>query len=170
MTFKRLFLLLTGLILWGVSSAETAPETFVETSLGTMPAEEKLVLTGEFAEAVRSVLGSRYPASAVSYWRQDGKTVWILQARGKHGPIHAGFMVENGRIIKSEVLSFKEKRGKFIQTPRFLRQFNGAGLKKNNQLDKRVDGYSGATISVNAMKKMARLALYLDSLVQPSNE
>ena len=73
-------------------------------------------------------------------------------------------------MVKSEVLVFRETRGRRICSDRFLKQLKGLFLKKNGKLNRKVDGYSGATYSVNAMRKMARLALYLDSLVQPANE
>ena len=170
MNSKLFFCLLAGLLFCGSSPAETTPETFVETSLGVLPPEQKLPVHGETATTIQSILGSRYHGASISYWCHAGKTVWVLAARGKHGLIHAGFVIENNRIVQTEVLSFKEQRGKFIRTSRFLRQFAGAGLKKGDQLDQRIDGYSGATLSVNAMKKMARLALVLDSQTSPEND
>ena len=104
------------------------------------------------------------------YWQHKGVRIWVLQARGKHGPVRAGFVIRQGEITGTKILSSKEKRGTFIKTSRFLRQFAGIGLKKNQDLDRRIDGYSGATRSVNAMRKMARLALGLDSLVSESSE
>ncbi|MDH3345684.1 MAG: FMN-binding protein [Kiritimatiellaceae bacterium] len=170
MNSKRFLFLLAWLCLCGWSPADTKSETFIEASLGQLPVKQALKLKGEVAQAVRSVYGGRYPALSIPYWQQAGKRVWILKARGKHGYVHAGFVVEEGRLIKTEVLAFKEQRGKFINTSRFLRQFTGVGLKKNGQLDRRIDGYSGATLSVNSMKKMARLALLLDSLVPADSD
>ena len=37
------------------------------------------------------------------------------------------------------------------------------------KLDKRIDGLSGATLSVNSMQKMTRLALAMNSLVPEIN-
>ena len=37
------------------------------------------------------------------------------------------------------------------------------------KLDKRIDGIAGATLSVNSMEKMARLALAMNSLVPEIN-
>ena len=44
-------------------------------------------------------------------------------------------------------------------------QFKDATLTGDKELDKKIDGISGATLSVNALTKLARLALYLDSQV-----
>jgi hypothetical protein len=51
-----------------------------------------------------------------------------------------------------------------VRAERFVRQFKGASLTKDRGLNRRIDGITGATISVNAMKNMARLALYLDAM------
>ncbi len=163
MNFKGVLILMAGLCLCGRSLADTLPEAFIEASLGSVPAEQQIVLLGEVEQAARSAYGGRYPASMVSYWQLEGRRVWILRARGKFGYIHAGFVVEGGRLVDTEVLSSKEKRGRMISSDRFLQQLAGLGLRKNGTFDRRVDGYSGATVSVNAMKKMVRLALVLDS-------
>jgi hypothetical protein len=49
--------------------------------------------------------------------------------------------------------------GRGIGGPEFVRQFKGASLTGDRGLDRRFDAITGATISVNAMKNMARLAL-----------
>jgi hypothetical protein len=49
-----------------------------------------------------------------------------------------------------------------VRDPAFLRQFAGAGLAEGDRLDRGVDGISGATLSVHAMERMSRLALYFD--------
>ena len=165
MNSKTLYALLTGLILAGISRAGVAPETFVNESLGVLPAKQKILLQGEVQDAVRSVYGGRYPAFSIPYWEQDGARVWILKARGKHGYVQAGFVVRDGRLCSASVLSSKEQRGRFIETSRFLKQFDGAGLKESRKIDRRIDGVSGATLSVNAMKKIARLALVLDAFL-----
>ena len=43
----------------------------------------------------------------------------------------------------------------------FTDQFSGSGLTDDLRLDRTIDGISGATLSVRALKKLARLALYL---------
>lgn len=165
MNSKWIHLFLFGLCLCGRSLADTLPEVFVETSLGRVPAEQQLLLQGDADRAVRAAYGGRYPAASIPYWQSDGVRVWVLRARGKFGYIQAGFVVEGGRLVKSEVLSSKEKKGRVIKQERFLRQLAGIGLTGKGTLDRCVDGYSGATISVSAMEKMARLALTLDGLV-----
>ena len=42
---------------------------------------------------------------------------------------------------------------------------NGKKLRKDIKLNENLDNISGATLSVNSMDRMARIALLLDSLV-----
>ena len=43
----------------------------------------------------------------------------------------------------------------------FTQQFNHAALTKDVTLNQSIDGITGATMSVSAMKKIARIALLL---------
>ncbi|PSQ91940.1 MAG: FMN-binding protein, partial [Proteobacteria bacterium SW_6_67_9] len=52
----------------------------------------------------------------------------------------------------------------------FLEQFEGATLTDDRQLDHSIDGISGATLSVRALTKLARLALYLHERVTDTGE
>jgi len=89
----------------------------------------------------------------------------VLEEIGKEEPITAGFVVEGGRIKQARVLVYRESRGGEIRYPVFLKQYDGAALTADHYLDRSIDGISGATLSVRAMERMARLALYFDSLV-----
>ena len=64
-----------------------------------------------------------------------------------------------------EVLTFRESRGYEIRYPRFTGQFRDMSLNKDFELARHVDNITGATLSVNAVKKMARLVIYLDTLL-----
>jgi hypothetical protein len=98
----------------------------------------------------------------IRYWRKESSSVWILEEIGKHKPITAGFWIENGIIRKAKVLAFRESRGWEIKSPYFLKQFDGISIQPNNTLSADIDGISGATLSVRAMKKMAHIALHLN--------
>ena len=54
-----------------------------------------------------------------------------------------------------------------IKYPAFTRQFIGASLR-GYDLDRSIDGVSGATLSVWAMTAVAKLALYLDGYIKNS--
>jgi len=64
---------------------------------------------------------------------------------------------------KVKVLIFRESRGDEIRHAFFTQQFKQATLQSNSQLDQTIDGISGATMSVRAFTKLARLALFLST-------
>lgn len=100
------------------------------------------------------------------YWRANGRTVWIFDEIGKAGYLDTtcGFVVKGGAIESASVLIYRESRGDQIGTAGFLQQFVGA-KPAGAGIDKNVDNISGATYSVNLMKRMARVALALDASV-----
>ncbi len=100
------------------------------------------------------------------YWRANGRTAWIFDEIGKAGyaPTTCGFVVKGGAIESASVLIYRESRGDQIGTPSFLQQLVGA-KPSGAGIDKNVDNISGATYSVNLMKRMAQVALALDASV-----
>jgi hypothetical protein len=139
---------------------------FVSAAFPAPPAPAALEIAGPLTGDVARVLGHAYPSREVSYWRADDKTVWVLQGLSKSHPFTAGFVVEQGRIAKSEILVYRESRGREIRSQRFLRQFTGAALRDGLGLDRRIDGITGATISATAAHNLARLALIFDAFVR----
>ncbi len=169
MTLLRTLLFCAGL--W-ISSAHAErvyqqPDAFIaETFGGHAPAPSVLWLTGELKTEVRAILDHDYPALRVRYWGQGARSVWVLEEIGKESPITVGIVVENNRIAQMRVLIFRESRGWEVESPAFIRQYLGAALKpgtdsKAAQLDRSIDGISGATLSVRALSKLSRLALLL---------
>lgn len=147
------------------------PRAFLrETFGGNIPEPKVLWITQPIQERVRKILGHKLDALRVRYWSSDDKTAWVLEQIGKEKPITAGFVVSQGRIERTRVLIFRESRGWEIRYPFFTDQFRDARLEQNLTLDRPIDGISGATLSVRAMRNMARLALYLDRHVEQSNE
>jgi hypothetical protein len=143
-----------------------APEHFVTEAMGgESPKPRLLWLTKELAEGASRILGHAPPQLRQRYWGGDGRTVWVLEEIGKEEPITAGFVVEGGSIKQARVLIYRESRGGEIRYPAFLKQYDGATLTADHYLDRSIDGISGATLSVRAMERMARLALYFDTLV-----
>lgn len=148
-----------------------APERFVAEALGGEPPKPELLwLTKERAVKAASVLGHAPAQLRQRYWRDGGRTVWVLEEIGKEEPITAGFVVEAGRVRQARVLVYRESRGGEIRYPAFLRQYEGVGLKDEERLDRSIDGISGATLSVRAMERMTRLALYFDRLSQEKDK
>jgi len=102
----------------------------------------------------------------VRYWQAAERSAWILDEIGKDQPITVGVVVNAGRMENIKVLVFRESRGWEIRHPFFTDQFKQASLEADHQLDRQIDGISGATMSVRAMKKLATLALYLDAEIR----
>ena len=144
-------------------------EFLVQAFSGQVPKPTVLWLTGALKEEVASILGHKYPSLRVRYWRKGQRFAWVLEEIGKDRPITAGFITSDMRLEKVQVLAFRETRGGEIRFESFTRQFINASLKSSGQLDSHIDGISGATLSVNAMRKLAAMALLLTQHVQMSD-
>ncbi len=98
------------------------------------------------------------------YWQADQRSAWILEEVGKEQPITFGIVIESDKIVSVEVLVYRESRGDEIQYPFFTDQFIQAYLEERGdryRLSQNIDGITGATLSVRAMKKVAKVALFL---------
>lgn len=139
-----------------------SPEDFIASQLPQSPQEKRLWVTPQLQAKASSILNHAPNPLRPRYWTDGKRTVWILQEIGKEDYITAGFAVERGTIAAARVLIYRESRGGEVRYPAFLRQFDGASLTDGAYLNKTIDGISGATLSVRAMEKMARLALLYD--------
>lgn len=126
-----------------------------------VPPATVLWLTQELRHDMQAILGHPVNRLRLRYWLQGQRTAWILEEIGKEQPITVGIVIQQGQIEQVKVLIFRESRGAEIRHSFFTDQFNGAGLTKNHGLTQQIDGISGATLSVRAVKKLARLALLL---------
>jgi hypothetical protein len=134
--------------------------SFVAASFGDVtPDTDMLWLTGGLRMQAQTILGHEPAALRVRYWRHGDRTAWVLEEIGKEQPITSGWVVENGEILQSRVLAFRESRGWEIHQKFFTDRFSSARLDGKLRLDRQIDGISGATLSVDAMRRMARLAL-----------
>lgn len=164
MSHRLLSLALTLFAVCHVHAAEVieAPEAFVAQAFADdTPSQAVLWLTPEIQSGISRIMGQRLPNLRQRYWRSGRRSAWILEKVGKEEPITAGFVVEDGHIVSAHVLIYRETRGWEIRYPNFRDQFIGLALDQDLALNKRFDGIAGATLSVNAMGSMARLALYL---------
>ncbi|MDQ3261511.1 MAG: FMN-binding protein [Pseudomonadota bacterium] len=143
-----------------------APDAFLAEAFGTTPQPSILWITAEIQPEVEKILGHPPPRLRQRYWKDGAKTAWILEEIGKEEFITAGFVVANDRIERARVLIYRESRGMEVRYPAFLRQFDGVQLLEQRRLSKRIDGIAGATLSVWAMERMARSALYFHRHVQ----
>ena len=140
-----------------------SPDEFLDKVFdGPPPAPQVLWLKGEIKETAREILGHKYPGLRIRYWAKDNRSAWIMEEIGKVKPITVGLVVNDASLEIIQVLAFRESRGWEIRYPFFTDQFSGVTLTEEHKLDRIIDGISGATLSVTAMKKLARLALYFD--------
>lgn len=144
------------------------PQAFL-TSVFTenVPEPQLLWLTGDRQTAATAILGHPPASIRVRYWQHKTRSAWILEEIGKEEPITAGFIVDNGTLQNVQILIYRESRGWEVRYPFFTDQFHGAQLNGEQQLDQPIDNISGATLSVGAITRMARLALYYAGLVNP---
>lgn len=157
----------------GSSAADPVPygrylgtDEFLALAFGeSLPQVDTLWITGEVREPLERLLGHRFNSLRVRYWRQDQKTAWILDEVGKELPITIGVVIENDVIALVRILEFREIRGWEVRYPFFTDQFRGASLTGAGELDTRIDGITGATLSVRAVRYVAEAALYLHEVV-----
>jgi hypothetical protein len=144
------------------------PAAFLAEVFGSTPAPKVLWLTREIQAQAAAILGHPPAQLRQRYWTEGQKSVWILEETGKEEPITAAFVVVGGRIDHVRVLVYRESRGQEVRQSSFVKQFKDAKLADENRLDRDIDGIVGATLSVRAMERMARLALLFDRLSRAS--
>jgi len=157
------------IMIMAISHADTYKTSKVflqENFSGKTPAAKHVWIKGDLKKKVDHILAHPYGKLRIKYWPSGKKTAWVLEEIGKEKLITTGIVVVNGKISKVEILAFRESRGWEVKYPFFLKQFTQAGLKSNNQLDKNVDGITGATLSVRAVTKLSRIALLLHNHTQ----
>ncbi|WNO10175.1 FMN-binding protein [Teredinibacter sp. KSP-S5-2] len=139
-----------------------------------MPIRKSIWITKALKEQVREQLDYSFSQLRVRYWVHQNKTAWVLEEIGKEQPITFGVVVNDGHIEFLEVLQYRESRGGEIQYDFFARQFEHAQLVQDKspwKLSQKIDGITGATLSVRASKKIAKLALFLHiQVIQSANE
>lgn len=132
-------------------------ETFDE----KVPEAKRLWITKPIQSEIREIMGHNLGQLRIRYWPRDARTVWILEEIGKEQPITTGLVVDAGEVTDVRVLIYRESRGWEVRYPAFTEQFKGAKLIDHFLLDRRIDGITGATLSVDALTRLARLALLL---------
>lgn len=136
-------------------------QTFVAQSFNNKPpAPQVMWLQAEQKAAAQQILGHAPTTLRVRYWRRADRSVWILDEIGKERPITVGIVIEANQIERLRILRYRESRGWEVRHDFFTRQFQGRHLSGDHQLDQGIDGISGATLSVRAVTRLSRLALY----------
>lgn len=145
----------------------TKPDVFLAKVYGDhVPGISLMPLRGEVRERAEAALGHRYSGMRLRYWEQDGSTAWIIDEKSKDMPMTIGVGVNTaGEISVLELLVYREPRGGEVHQAAFRQQYIGIGLTEQDTLSKRVDGITGATLSVDAMNRVAAMALVLHESV-----
>ena len=158
-------LCILGLVLvaTGMRAATPSPaETFIAAAFDGAPPAPTVLWYDPPRRAIASAILGHAPTTArIRVWRSGTRTALVLDEIAHTQPITAGFVVGAGRIEQARVLIYRESRGGTVQRAEWLAQLIGRGLDAEHRLDGEVDGLTGATLSVAAMTRMARLALYL---------
>ena len=144
------------------------PDEFIKQVFNNNPPKaEVLWLKKDLKKQITGILDHKYNGLRIRYWQQNKnsnkKSVWILDEVGKEKPITTGFVINNGQIELVKVLVFRESRGWEVRHDFFTDQFKQAKLETDNTLSQSIDNISGATLSVRAVRKLAKIALLLDS-------
>jgi hypothetical protein len=133
---------------------------------GEIPKSKALWLSTDDKVVISDIMSHEYKRLRLRYWQQENETVWVLEEIGKEKPITIGVHIKNEKIVEVKVLAYRESRGDEVRHDFFTKQFHSASLTKENMLNQHIDGITGATMSVRALTKVARLALWLNKKVK----
>ena len=177
--FKKLLRVTIGVALLALFATFAMAETgsyqsrtnFLAESFGTAePQSDVIWFDKELRAMATDILGHPPEMLRMRYWYQGARTAWVIDEVGKEKPITLGVVVEDGQIHTLRVLQFRESRGWEIRFPFFTEQFASLGLNDSGALNQRIDGITGATLSVKAAKRTATLALVLDEHLRRKNQ
>jgi hypothetical protein len=166
MQCSRWLLAIVACLWLGLPSARAemllSREAFLTETFGDTPPPAALLwLSREQKAAAADILGHDLAAMRLRYWKSGETTAWIIDEIGKEQPITIGVAIEGDSLKAVRILDYRESRGWEVREDFFTRQFPGLSLNDNRQLDGRVDGITGATLSVRAVTNVSRLALHL---------
>ncbi|NVJ60695.1 MAG: FMN-binding protein [Gammaproteobacteria bacterium] len=156
-----LFLLMLSFPSFSNEEVYLSPDKFIDKTFSEEPEQHYFWLTKPHKSKVSSILGRKPNQIRIKYWGKGVRTAWILDEIGKEQPITVGITVEEDKIKGLHVLIYRESRGYEVKQSFFTEQYIGATLDKKLDLTQNIDGITGATLSVRALNKLARVALYL---------
>jgi len=168
----QILLLFITTLLAGVAYASVYedPESFLRQAFsGKVPQAKVLWISGELRENAGKILQHRPATLRTRYWRQAGRSAWILEEIGKEQPITVGIVISDNKIESLKVLIYRESRGWEVKHPFFTDQFTHTQIQPDLNLNKGIDGLTGATLSVRALTKLSRLALFFHQHVTKAN-
>lgn len=134
----------------------------------SLPGMTLLPLRGDLRDQVETALGHGYRGLRLRYWQQGGVTTWIIDEKSKDMPMTLAVAVGPAGITHLNVLVYREPRGGEVHQAFFRQQFVGITLRHDLSLSREVDGITGATLSVDAISRVAAMALLLHQHVMAS--
>ena len=141
------------------------PSEFLSAATGgKVPPTRIMPLSAAQRSQVERFLGQRLSPARLRYWMAGSRMIVILNSVGRTEDITTGFVVNGGKIEQVKVLIYRESVGAEVRRTSFTNQFKGATMSSRGQLSKRIHNIAGATLSVRSLSRMARAALYLDSV------
>ncbi len=117
------------------------------------------VIPPELKNRVEHNAKQRFFKDKIYYWKisnSDSTIGFALldNVMGKAMPITLLVVFDaNGHTINTDIIKYRESIGGEVSNPRWLKQFNGLSQREIMDPNIRIDGISGATISVNAVSK-----------------
>jgi hypothetical protein len=165
---KKIFLTFLLLLPYpALSEQYQSQDDFLQEVFSGQPPKPNLLwISKTLKPQVSEILQHKPGFLRTRYWQQDTLSVWILKEIGKTEPITVGVIIENNKITNVKVLAFHESRGWEVKHDFFTDQFKENILTSDFRLQNSIDGISGATLSVRALNKIARLALLFNQHVQ----
>lgn len=166
MAKKIIFLfLLMGFSLVHAEEYQSKEDFLKQAFADDVPKPELLWISKDIKPVVEEILQHKLGFLRTRYWKNEARSVWILEEIGKTKPITVGVIVEAQKITQIKVLAFRESRGWEVKHEFFTDQFKQIALGEDLRLSKNIDGISGATLSVRALRKIAQMALFFDKKV-----
>jgi len=156
-------------VAWGAETIYQSREDFLSENLPGC-SHQALWLKSDVKSQIKQLIGHTFPGVRVRYCEHNGKTAWILDEIGKTEPITSGIVVNRGQVERVRVLVFRESRGSEVHRNAFTRQYENAALNGDDELDRRIDGITGATLSVYALNRQVKLALLLDQTARENGD
>jgi FMN-binding domain len=148
---------------------QTGPDFIAETFGSSTPQAKSLWLTPQLKNTAKNIMDRRIRGIRVRYWQHEDKTAWIMEEIGKELPITIGVVVTKGHVEELKILAFRESRGWEVRYPAFTAQYQNVKMTPDYKLDQHIDGITGATLSVRAVTKVVKLALFYHQQVTQPN-
>ena len=174
--FNRPFLLIFIIFNFGFSSEILKNcELIIQSSISNIDSliYDIFSIPPNIMKKVENESKQRFFKPNIHYWiisKNDSTINYAIldNVIGKSMPIT--FIVlfnQNGTILKSEIVKYREPYGGEISGKNWLKQFIAKSSSSQFKVGKNIDGISGATISVNSVTKgIKKLSLLFPHLIE----